>query len=256
MRTNGNKLPVLAACVAIAGVAGLGALPVLAQTRSAAPLVSAEAKAIYARECAMCHGTKGDGEGPGSHIVNPTPRNFTTGVFKFRSTPSGQPPTDGDLFKTITNGIPGTAMPSFRELSERARWTLVAVVKQLAGIKKAGAAVNVPPEPAVRADRFARGKEIYDRLGCAECHGMEGRADGASSLTLKDDAKHRIWAVDLTRDIFKGGSTPRDLYIRIVTGIDGSPMPSYATNATSDEIWALVQYVQSLAQPRSAGREK
>lgn len=228
-------------------IIGLTATAAEAQTRGA---TGAQGKAAYLRECVACHGEKGDGEGPAGHYVNPLPRNFTLGVFKFRSTPSGQAPTDADLFKTITHGIPGTAMPAFRELPERERWALVALVKQFAGIKKPGMAVNVAPEPAAIPEGIARGRQVYERLGCAECHGAGGRADGTSSLTLKDDARHRIWALDLTRDSFKGGATPRDLYLRIVTGIDGSPMPSFADKATGEEVWALVHYVQSLSQRR------
>lgn len=217
----------------------------LAETKPAAP----DGKAVYQRECVMCHGVKGDGEGPGANIVNPHPRDFTLGVFKLRSTPSGEPPTDDDLLRTITNGIRPAAMPSFRELSESERRALVAVVKELAGIKKPGTPVKVPPEPAATPEQLAKGKQVYDRLECAACHGATGHADGPSSLTLKDDAKHRVWAADLTRGEFKGGSEPRDLYLRIVTGLDGSPMPSYAKKATPDEIWALVQYLSSLVTP-------
>lgn len=208
---------------------------------------SADGRRVYERECVMCHGALGDGEGPGHQIVNPAPRNFALGVFKFRSTPSGSPPTDADLLKIITHGIPGTAMPAFAELPEAERRALVGVVKALAGIKAPGKEIAVPREPKATAAVLARGRQVYERLECAECHGANGRGDGISSLTLKDDAKQRIWAADLARGTFKGGGTPRDLYLRIVTGIDGSPMPSYASKATPDELWALSHYVRSLA---------
>ncbi len=244
------RTPLLVAAGAsfIAAVAGLAALTVEAQTRAAAPAVSTQAKALYARECAACHGDQGDGEGPGAHIVNPNPRNFTLGVFKFRSTPSGQPPTDADLFKTISEGVAGTAMPSFRELSENERWSLVAVVKQFAGMGKAPKVVAVPPEPQVTAALLEKGRATYVALKCANCHGAEGRGDGPSSLTLKDDAKQRLWAPALTAGAFKSGRDGRSLYLRIATGLDGTPMPSYAAEASPEEIWALVKYVQSLSR--------
>ncbi len=236
----------------LAGAVALAAAPPAVQGRAGAPAASAHGKALYMRECAQCHGDQGAGDGPGAQIVNPLPRNFELGVFKFRSTPSGQPPTDADLLKTIPNGIPGTAMPSFAELPEAERRALVALVKDFAGIKAPGKAVTVPREPKVTAALLAQGRRVYDRLQCVECHGAAGRADGESSLTLKDDAKERIWAADLALGLFKGGGAPRELYLRIVTGIDGSPMPSYESKATPDEIWALVHYVRSLSGPTAA----
>jgi cytochrome c oxidase cbb3-type subunit 2 len=218
-----------------------------AQTQPAA----VDGKAIYQRECVMCHGVKGDGEGTGANIVNPHPRDFSLGVFKLRSTPNGEPPTDDDLLRTITNGIRPAAMPSFKELPESERHALVGVVKEFAGIKKAGTPIKVPPAPAASPELLTKGKQVYERLACATCHGTTGHADGPSSLTLKDDSKRKVWPADLTLGEFKGGSEPRDLYLRLATGLDGSPMPSYATKATSDEIWALVHYVRSLATDKT-----
>jgi len=240
--------------------AGAGALalallvggPTSAATDGTASLTAADiahGKVVYKRECVMCHGASGDGEGAAAHLLTPRPRNFQLGVFKLRSTASGQPPTDADLFRTITEGLPGSMMPAFRELSERERWALVAVVKGFAGGDKPGTSIVVPPPPPVTAERLAQGKEVYNRLKCFNCHGVEGLGDGPSALTLKDDGKMRIWAPDLTRGMFKSGGDPLQLHLRIATGLDGTPMPSYAAQATSDEIWALVQYLKSLVKP-------
>ncbi|MBI3706166.1 MAG: c-type cytochrome [Proteobacteria bacterium] len=214
----------------------------------ATPASMARGKAVYMRECVACHGDKGNGDGPGAHIVNPAPRNFELGVFKLRTTPSGAPPTDQDLFRTITQGVPGTAMPSFRELPEQERWALVAVVKQFASIEAKTKPIDIPAEPRVTPVLLERGKAVYTGLKCFNCHGAEGRGDGSSSLTLKDDAKKRIWAPDLTAGAFKSGKDPKALYARIATGLDGTPMPSYAAEASPDDIWALVEYVRSLVR--------
>jgi cytochrome c oxidase cbb3-type subunit I/II len=221
------------------------ALPASAQRPAATP---AKGEAIYTRECAMCHGVKGDGEGPGAHLLNPRPRNFELGVFKLRTTPSGQPPTDDDLFRVITQGLANTAMPAFKELPEADRWALVAVVKKLADIKSAPRPIAIPPEPAPTPALLQKGRQVYAALKCFNCHGDEGKGDGPSSLTLKDDAKRRIWAPDITRGSFKSGSDPKALYARIATGIDGTPMPSYSSEAKPDEIWALVKYMMSITK--------
>lgn len=204
-------------------------------------------KGIYARECAACHGVEGDGEGPGAYILSQAPRNLQLGVFKLRSTPSGEFPTDADLFETLTRGIKGATgaqMPSFSALSEEDRWALVAVIKDFAFIDEPGTPIEVPPAPGAN---LALGEQVYERLQCATCHGVDGVGEGPSSLTLKDDQKRRIWAPDLTTGLYKGGDEPEEIYTRIATGLDGSPMPAYASKATSEEIWALTDYVRSLA---------
>ena len=71
---------------------------------------------VYHQRCVGCHGEKGDGNGPAAAFLDPRPRNFTVPAFKFRTTPSGSLPTDGDLYRTITRGVRWTAMPTWHEL--------------------------------------------------------------------------------------------------------------------------------------------
>lgn len=79
-------------------------------------------KKVYLKNCATCHGNKGKGEGPASKGLKPAPRDFTSGKFKYGS-------TDDALFKTITNGSKGTAMPSWKALPEKDRWAVIAFIK-------------------------------------------------------------------------------------------------------------------------------
>jgi mono/diheme cytochrome c family protein len=79
---------------------------------------SAEAGGLYRQHCVHCHGVTGDGAGPTAAFLNPYPRDFRRGIFKFKSTPKGSRPTRQDLHRTLVEGIPGTAMPSFRLLPE------------------------------------------------------------------------------------------------------------------------------------------
>lgn len=232
----------------------VGLLPLLVTLATGAHAASADqtnidhGKQLYLRECASCHGVEGDGEGPGAYILSQRPRNFQLGVFKLRSTTTGDNPTDEDLFKSITGGIAGSSgamMPSFASLPEEDRWALVAYIKKLAGIEEPGKPITVPVQPDT-AD-IALGKKVYGRLKCADCHGSSGHGDGPSALTLEDDQKRRIWAPDLTVGRYKGGDEPQEIYKRIVTGIDGTPMPSYAAEATAEEVWALTMYVLSLS---------
>lgn len=87
---------------------------------------------LYREHCAHCHGVTGDGMGPTAAFLNPYPRDFRKGQFKFKSTPIGFKPTHEDLKQIVVNGIPGTAMPSFLLLPENEIEALVQYAKYLA----------------------------------------------------------------------------------------------------------------------------
>jgi mono/diheme cytochrome c family protein len=225
------------------------------------PEALAQGQAIYERTCIWCHGGAGQGDGPAAFYLgrysSPRPRDFTTENFKFRSTPSGELPTDQDLFRTVTQGIPGY-MPSFIGLSEEQRWHVIAYVKSFNPAFK-----EAPPEPLTfgfppfpSSDQsIHRGREIYRAYGCQNCHGVSGEGDGPASLAgdLLDSRGLRMKAADLTnRTSLKNGSQPLDLYRTIMTGLDGTPMPSYADQfaGKEKEAWHLVYYLLSLAPER------
>ncbi len=88
-------------------------------------------RGLYRRHCAHCHGISGDGRGPTAGILNPYPRDYRPGVFKFKSTYTAAQPTDDDLRKTIHDGIPGTAMPAFALLPPDEVDALIEYVKYL-----------------------------------------------------------------------------------------------------------------------------
>lgn len=87
---------------------------------------------LFRANCAPCHGISGDGAGPTAALLEPYPRDFRRGLFKFKTTPGAVPPTDEDLARILKQGVPGTAMPSFRLLDEDERAALVQYVKYLA----------------------------------------------------------------------------------------------------------------------------
>jgi mono/diheme cytochrome c family protein len=90
-----------------------------------------EKHGLYRRHCAHCHGISGDGRGPTAMILDPYPRDYRPGVFKFKSTFSADRPTDDDLRTIVYNGIPGTAMPAFALLAPDEIDALVEYVKYL-----------------------------------------------------------------------------------------------------------------------------
>jgi hypothetical protein len=90
-------------------------------------------KELYGRYCMGCHGPRGDGEGENAAYLNPKPRDFTMGLFKCRSTPSGSIPLDSDLFDTVGRGVDTTGMPRWFPLTPQERADLVAYVKTFSG---------------------------------------------------------------------------------------------------------------------------
>jgi mono/diheme cytochrome c family protein len=111
------------------------------------------------------------------------------------------------------------------------------------------APVEVPAAPSPTADLIARGRLIYRKAQCAECHGDEGRGNGPSAPNMKDDRGLQIAVPDFTRWPLKRASEPAELFRTIATGLNGTPMPSYTDALDAEEIWALVRYLESLVPP-------
>lgn len=86
---------------------------------------------LYREHCAHCHGVTGDGLGPTAAFLNPYPRDYRPGVYKFKSTERADKPTTADLVRVLHNGIPGTSMPSFALLSQPQVDALAEYVKYL-----------------------------------------------------------------------------------------------------------------------------
>jgi DMSO reductase family type II enzyme heme b subunit len=206
-------------------------------------------KAVYDQKCALCHGVKGDGKGAGAELLDPRPRDFTSGVYKVRSTAS-KIPTDQDLFRIITEGMPGTSMPGWTVLPEKDRWNLVAYLKTFAAekFKEAPKKQELPKDVASSAESLKRGKEMFEAIECHKCHGNAGRADGPSRAELKDDWGHPIRPANLAkRWTFRGGPRREEIAMRIAAGVLGTPMPSFIDSVEKPEdIWHLTNYVLSL----------
>jgi cytochrome c oxidase cbb3-type subunit 2 len=218
-----------------------------------------DAEMNYRRYCVGCHGELGDGEGENAVWLDPKPRNFTLATFKCRSTVSGTLPTDEDLFNTVGRGLQSSNMPPWNPLSAQQRIDLVAYVKHFSErwkTEKPGTPITIPSEPQVTADRIKAGQALFQKLECWKCHGVEGRANGPSADTLTDDQNRPIKPFDFhDQTKFKCGSTDQDLYKIFMTGLDGTPMPSFADNVKPDEAWDLVFYLRTLQPQKSKEKE-
>ena len=212
-------------------------------------------QAVYERRCVGCHGVKGDGNGPSSQFLDPKPRDFTKGLFKFRSTTGKDSlPTDADLYVTITHGLWGTSMPAMHELPDRQRWAVIQFVKSFSerwAKEPTGRAMAIPPEPPVTPASIKNGDALF-QSNCALCHGEQGKADGALSEPgmLVDDWGHPLRPAHLSLAAgapggVKLGHESAHLFQTIMAGIGGTPMPPF-DSLTAEEVWNLVHFVQSL----------
>jgi len=234
-------------------VAALALLTLPAADLSGQPRELTLGQRVYRDQCAICHGVAGDGRGEAADHFTTPPRDFTTGRYKIRSTGSGQLPTDDDLARSIGRGLPGTGMVPQDHLSEAEVRAVVEHIKSLSPRFAAApppTPLPIPPEPPPADDAIARGRKAYDKAECRECHGREGRGDGPSAKDLK------VKPSDLTRRPFKGGSTPRDILRTTITGLDGTPMPSYHLLLEDGELWDLARYVASLGGPPEVTRDE
>lgn len=226
------------------------AVSVSAMTIPPGPQLVERGREVYEAHCVGCHGPQGDGNGRAATFLSPRPRNFTLGVFKFRTTPSGSLPNDGDLYRTVTRGVRWTAMPTWHEMGDKERLAVVAYIKTFSARwkdEKPDPPVVIGDPPRATSELVARGKDLYQKAKCFQCHGDTGKGDGESASDLTDDLKFPIRPADFTRGQFKGGSTVQDLYRAMTVGLDGTPMPSFADSMTDEERWAISYYVLSLS---------
>jgi mono/diheme cytochrome c family protein len=244
--------------------------------RQAAPApdtgLLARGRLLYGVRCSSCHGATGRGDGPASLYLTTLPRDFSRLAYKLRT--HGNAPSDLDLFRSITAGFPAYGMPSFGYLPERDRWALVHTVRELgrdgwidryrqeaeddfdpgkareivAAKTEPGPPVVVGEGPRLLAGGLSRGKAIYEK-SCQACHGPDGRGDGPSADTLKDDWDRPIRARDFTASPIyrKGGWRPRDLVRLTRTGIAGVPMPAFE-DLTDQQRWELAAHVEELVR--------
>ncbi len=250
-------------------------------------------QAVYQEKCVQCHGISGDGNGPVAKSMYPRPRDYRKGIFKFTSTLYGAKPMRDDLVRTVRRGIRGTSMPSFKLLPEDEVQAVVDYVlvlslrgeleEQLVYAADIDGEIDpelveldaVPlvlerweeapelqirpytPEPQLTAEHVEAGRKAFLSKGCSKCHGEDGRGMTADNLNaaLKDVWKQPTRAADLTSGMLHGGQLPIDVYRRIYAGINGTPMPGFASafEEEPETIWNLVAYVLHVSNRRRDG---
>ena len=244
--------------------------------RIATPSQVAKGKQLFSVQCVVCHGANGKGDGPAAATLNPHPRDFTSGYWRY----GGQPT---HVFKTISEGSPGTAMAGFSSLSADERWTLVHFVRSFspkapddspedlkaAGLDKtAEEAKSAPTEPTQKIPlsfvmkRLAEpetptvdaatlpkietesvGGKIYQEH-CMSCHGANGHGGiPVAKVSANPPAYLKTFDFAKATGAWTGD---RSQFIDLVSkGLPGSGMPGQA-NFSNEEWSGLYQHVQSL----------
>jgi cytochrome c oxidase cbb3-type subunit 2 len=209
-----------------------------------------DGKVLYRRFCVGCHGPQGDANGENAQWIDPKPRDFTMAIFKCRSTPTGTLPTDIDLEHAVQRGFVTTNMPSWNPLTPQQRADLVAYIKSFSPRwknEKPGTPLSIPPEPSVTIESILHGRELFQKMECWKCHGPAGHGDGPSASTLTDSKDNPIRPYNFsTGSRFKCGETNQDLYRIFMTGVDGTPMPSFADAVQPQDAWDLVHFLRTL----------
>ena len=248
--------------------------------------------ALYTKYCVQCHGVNGDGQGAVAEHLNPKPRDYTLGVFKFTSTPYGNKPRRSDLVHTVKRGVTGTSMPSFDRFSEEQLDAVVEYVlaltfrgeleRQLAGYayedeelpdkeglqetvdeilaawedSSSKIVMPVTVMPPMTDESIRIGHEIFLGKACNKCHGKFGRGGSIGNVEIGKDAwGNEGSAADLSSGMFRGGDRPIDIYRRISSGINGTPMPSFKKTfqENPDDIWHLVHFIKATGNRRRLG---
>jgi mono/diheme cytochrome c family protein len=235
----------------------------MGSVRAQGPDVGTEAqresgKNLYLKNCVQCHGEKGDGEGYATPHLFPRPRDFTQSKFKVRTTPNGALPTHQDLVNIIRRGMPYTSMPAWPDFSDQQvsdlAYFITTFSPNFSSVENVPQAVPLPSAPTATQESIELGKKLYVETGCLKCHGNLGRGDGPSAPTLMDELGHPIRAANLTQSwTFRGGSSREDIFRTMSTGLNGTPMPSFADSLTTEQRWAITDFIVSLSGRNGPG---
>jgi mono/diheme cytochrome c family protein len=204
---------------------------------------------VYKHMCVFCHGADGNGGGKATAYLYPWPRDFRKGIFKHRTTPPGSLPLDKDIFRTIQKGVSGTAMPGWKNaLTEEETWSVVEYVKTFSERFKNEVpkpAIDPGPISAATPESIADGEKLYKEMQCQSCHGTDLKGEGSLASELFDIWDHRVFVYDLSNpNAYKFGYQPKDIYMTLTTGIDGTPMKNYG-HLTDQERWDITNFIYS-----------
>jgi cbb3-type cytochrome oxidase cytochrome c subunit/mono/diheme cytochrome c family protein len=169
---------------------------------------------IYAHNCAGCHGSRGEGDGPAAAGLAPHPANLT-----------GHEYTDERLAFDLWNGIAGSAMPGWRDVPVADLAALAAVVREF----HAASAEPAPPQQIVDL-----GQQVY-KDNCAQCHGENGAGDGPAGREIRMAPANFV----------TGRPSVAESLRTLRNGVEGTPMAPWNRKLSEAELSAVAYYVRS-----------
>lgn len=225
-------------------------------------------KQYYNINCRICHGAKGNGKSfvdviryaeKNGRVIETFPRDFTLGVFKFRTASTGCLPSPEDLQRTIKEGIDRSFMPLQEKISDEELQAVTEYVMSFSPRFEEEDLCDVitaaKPDYVGSAKSIDKGKEVYKRMKCFECHGNEGKGDGPKANEIVDDWGKKILPFNFVAGNLKRGSSAENIYMTFTTGLDGSGMPSYEDSLTEEERWNIVSYTMKLMGLAGEGKK-
>ena len=214
----------------------------------------------YRRYCVGCHGVLGDGEGENAQWIDPKPRNFTLGIFKCRSTTTGTLPLDSDHLQhhrtgsgQLEHAVVESAFGAATSGSGGLREALLGALCH----GKAGSADSNSAQAGGHRRQNQSGAGRVSEGGMLEVPRANGKREmDRPPRRLRTIRTGRFRPITFTMER-ASNAAPRDedLYKIFMTGLDGTPMPSWSDNIKPDEAWDLVFYLRSLQPMKSKEKE-
>jgi mono/diheme cytochrome c family protein len=172
---------------------------------------------LYIRNCASCHGRKGEGNGVGAAGLHPRPSNLTEHEY-----------AQDRLSQALWNGVAGTAMPAWRDLPMQ---DLAAIALVVRGFHSG------EPESTVNPDVADLGARVY-AAHCAQCHGEKGAGDGPAADQFP-----------IAPSNFMTQRPNLDTSVRALRdGVEGTPMAPWTSQLSEVEVSAVASFIRGFFQ--------
>jgi len=201
-----------------------------------------QGKAIFIRECMVCHGDAGRGNGPYRQGLQPSPPDFGDGSYGDY--------TDADYFWRISEGLPWSAMPTWKlRYSEEDRWKVVHYIRAI--FTQTETPPPAPPEgedflfPDIYKTQTIPEDATYERgkvtflQNCAHCHGLAGDGTGWDGAYLNPTPAdfHDMAGKDM------GPQAQGEHLARVTFGIQDTAMPSWGEWLPEDQRWDAIRFL-------------
>jgi mono/diheme cytochrome c family protein len=196
----------------------------------------------YEMYCIGCHGVEGLGDGEAAEFLNPKPRNFVNGQFKFfHFNEAGPLPSDESLRITIRNGLPGSSMPAFPLLADQEIRDVSTYIKSL---REGGWGEQAPIQAAAEPVLIegSTGEALFVSAGCIACHQFDALgATGGVGPSL-NNVGSRLTAEEISQSIVEPNAV-------IAEFCPAGPCPAevmpqnFSERFSAEQIQALTSYL-------------